>query len=243
MNKKLDEILKNYSTKNPVFFENSSANTVFFQLFGEHMENEDTLIKIANDLMPLDLIADDWLLYMLSKNLLIDTLENLSTNGFNINLTDDNGENILFKIFETTRYDINDKNFNLFQNAIEKLMALGVDYRLIDRKGRNIIHKATISGATGSVLNFVASQGANVNQQDNDGFTPLHFAVINASLNQITTLVQNGAGPSKHLKTTSYNYDTENTPSRSGLTPKELFETNRNDYVDMNFEEISELLK
>ena len=243
MNNELKEILKKYSSEDSVFYENSNANNVFFQLFTKNIENEVELLKIVDDLLSQNLIVDNLLLQTLSKNLCINTIEYLKEKGNNINLEDDNGENILFKVFETSRYLINDTNFAIFKSCIERLIQLGVNYKLVNENGRNLIHKATYNGATESILKLITELDIDINKQDNDGFTPLHFAVMNASFNQIEILINNGSKSSKYIKTKSFPFDTVDIPAPNGLTPLELFKYNINDYVDLDFDGILEVLK
>ena len=243
MNNKLKEILKKYSSEDSVFYENSNANNVFFQLFTKNIENEVELLKIVDDLLSQNLIVDNLLLQTLSKNLCINTIEYLKEKGNNINLEDDNGENILFKVFETSRYLINDTNLTIFKSCIERLIQLGVNYKLVNDNGRNLIHKATYNGAKESILKLITELDIDINKQDNDGFTPLHFAVMNASFDQMEILINNGSKSSKYIKTKSFHFDAVDIPTPNGLTPLELFKYNINDYVDLDFDGILEVLK
>ena len=102
MKNDLETIFKKYSSDNLLFYQNSSANNIFLQLFYSNFDNENIVEEIIDDLIPHNFFADNWLLYTLSKGLHINTIEYLSKKGFDISILDDNGENILFKIFEQT---------------------------------------------------------------------------------------------------------------------------------------------
>lgn len=231
MKTELESILREFS-QSATYYENSDANKIFIQLL---FENSNNLIEIIERLIPLNFKVDDWILYRLAKDLKINELEYLSNKGFEIDKIDDNGENVLFKIFEQTTYNFTQETFQDFKDIFERLIKLNVDYSCKNSYGRNLIHQAIIYGANESLLKYIVSLDIDINEQDNDGFTPLHFVSKSISfntLNLINILLENGASPSKTVKTKKYNYDTTEIPLPEGLTPLEIFEIEKENFID-----------
>jgi hypothetical protein len=243
----LETVFKKY-LPDGTFYENSTANKIFYQLYSNHRDSEELLKNIIDDLIIYDLHIDDWLLYRLSKDLSISTLEYLSHKGFDVTLADDKGENILFKIFEQTSFNFCDANFDVFKSSFERLVNLGLDFRVINNHGRNLIHQAVDYGVDESLLKYFVSLDIDINKQDNAGFTPLHLASKSCTAFALTTieiLLDSGASKSKYVKTTSWNYDTIDDTLPNGLTPLQIFEIEKNGFPDRHqYEnEISEKLK
>lgn len=240
MKNDLEIILKKYSSSNLEYNQSDSANTIFFQLYHDNFHDESILIKIINDLIPFNFFADAWLLYRLSKDLRIETLEHLSNKGFDVAATDDNGENILFKIFEQTQYSFSSPNFEKFSDSFNRLIKLGINCEVVNIHGRNLIHQTIEYTFNDIFLNHIVSLKIDINKQDNNGFTPLHFVAqrcVANTLNLINILLLNGASISKHLKTNAYNYDTPESSLSNGLTPLEVFESEKETYIDFTMYE------
>ncbi|MBD2767578.1 ankyrin repeat domain-containing protein [Hymenobacter sp. BT664] len=187
METSLETIFKIYSSEDYPH-KKSSANIIFYPLHSRYYDNEEIIKNIINDLVPLNLIIDDWLLYRLAKDLKINMIEHLSKKGFDVTIVDDNGENILFKLLKQTSFNFSDENFSFFRGIFENAINLGVDYSLINFKGRNLIHQAVIFGANTLLLEYIASMNIDINKQDNDGFTPLHFASSGCTIFNLQTI-------------------------------------------------------
>lgn len=105
----------------------------------------------------------------------IETLDHLSKKGFNICAIDDNGENLLFKIFEQTEYGFSTSNIDKFSDSFDRLMKLILNCEVVNIHGRNLIHQTIDYTFDEILLNHIISLKIDINKQDNDGFIPLHF--------------------------------------------------------------------
>lgn len=86
---------------------------------------------------------------------------------------------------------------------IETALNDGLDVNQIESKnGSTLLHYASSGFTTTDKLRwdihlceFLLSKGANPNIQDNDGFTPLHYASQNNDVDLATLLLSKGANP------------------------------------------------
>ena len=69
-----------------------------------------------------------------------------------------------------------------------------MDLEAIDENKMTALHLATLSCMENSVI-YLLNLGVNVNSQDKDGNTPLHFAIKKSQIRLIKKLIQRGADP------------------------------------------------
>ena len=66
----------------------------------------------------------------------------------------------------------------------------------VDSKGKNALHIASIFGKS-SLIELLTSEGINVNEEDRDGLTPLHWAIHEGKTETVRALIQQGASLDK----------------------------------------------
>lgn len=141
----------------------------------------------------------------------------LFENGANLNITDEKGENLFFKIAGNkyapeiahflfkNKVSINDKNKNgitpIFK-AVERNNVELVNWFLLqkaetngtDETKNNLIHTATQKLSTESLERLLSHSKEGINAKNNDGSTPLHIACMKAKdVKIIEILIKNGA--------------------------------------------------
>ena len=79
-----------------------------------------------------------------------------------------------------------------YLDAIKVFLENGADINLVDVNNQNILYHCLWSKGT-KVLEYLCSQGIDVNQKFEKGLTPLHIAAYNGSVDAIKILLEHGA--------------------------------------------------
>lgn len=77
------------------------------------------------------------------------------------------------------------------KDIIERIKLLG-DLEQKDRDGRTLIINAACYSRN-EIMNYLLNQGVNVNAEDNNGFTALHFSVMANNYLGVEKLIKSGA--------------------------------------------------
>jgi ankyrin repeat protein len=81
-------------------------------------------------------------------------------------------------------------------HQVKQLLQRDADVKKRDSQGSNALHHAAFHGP--SVIQIILDHGADVNTQNNEGFTPLIGAIINYDSNSVRLLLSKGANPNLH---------------------------------------------
>ncbi len=78
--------------------------------------------------------------------------------------------------------------------AVNKLIELGADVKLLSREGESLLHFAALSGSP-EILQRLIDLKLNLNSANSKGATPLHYAAAKENLRFAETLIKAGANP------------------------------------------------
>lgn len=112
----------------------------------------------------------------------VDTVRALLKNGANTEVTDEDGKTPLFY---TLRED---------KVLLDLLVSRGAKLDARDNFGRNLLMYASI-GSHREYIDTLIGMGLKANDQDGDGMTALHHAVMSQAADSMRPLLQNGADP------------------------------------------------
>ena len=115
-----------------------------------------------------------------------DIVELLLDNGAYINIPDRNTNT-------PVQIAVDENNVKLVQLLLAKGVPKGVD----TKSSFNTLLNRAIGRNHPKIVEFFLDNGADPNNQDNFGFTPLHKAVINKYANIVKLLLEKGADPNK----------------------------------------------
>ena len=79
------------------------------------------------------------------------------------------------------------------EKAVKSQLASGVDVNKRDRYGNTMLHEVIKSAPGISLARFLIHSGANVNIENNAGWTPLHVAVVHKDYEKARYLLNKGA--------------------------------------------------
>jgi len=196
-----------------------SADDAYFMV-QEKVKTTEALHHIIDTLIPLGLQLNEWFFQILCEQCRIDTVAYLYNKGIHVNLIDEYGENLFFKLCATRMYS---KDFGKLHESFRKLEALGIDYKQLTIDGRNLIHKALRNDLCIPFIKFLASLDLNINLQDENGFTPLHLSADYSNSEMAAALLECGAEKSKSLRTRKTKNENEYA-GIANLTPRELYD-------------------
>ena len=86
--------------------------------------------------------------------------------------------------------------------ATKRLLKAGSDVTTREKTGKEALHIACMGRSENvpRIVNNLIKGNANVNAQDNNGWTPLHYAVENLCTGCVKKLIKNGANPKQKDK-------------------------------------------
>jgi ankyrin repeat protein len=149
----------------------------------------------------------------------VESLKYFAAKGYDINLLDEYGQNGLFHLVG------NDLPIEKFISSFSEFIILGVDHSILTKQKRNLIHRTVDCGTSNNIDNYldiICSLDLNINNQDINGWTPLHSA-SNNSPSYIPILLKYGAD--KYLKTLGdSSVDEYDEILGGGLTPLDLYD-------------------
>lgn len=136
-----------------------------------------------------------FLLHIACKNQCIETIQVLLNAGANIHNTDLDGN--------TPLHILCLKNQKQTIDLISFLLKSGADISALNYRMRTPFFISSIQrdnqyrNQTEPILKYLLSQGAEIDVQDIDGYTPLYYAVRRDDTENIKFLIKNGANPNK----------------------------------------------
>lgn len=117
----------------------------------------------------------------------VDEIELLLSKGADPNIGDRQNSTVIMTYLRPMR---GKKKEKIDLAVAKKMIAKGADVNLTDKHGWGPLHFVTASAES---VKFLIYNGANVNQANSSGETPIYLAVRFAELESITALIENGA--------------------------------------------------
>lgn len=168
-------------------------------LVNRYVKEDDDLIKVIDLMIQNNYEFDKLIIFDLAKNGFFKTMEYFKNLNFDLNVKNDQNENALFYIIQrgVARFNHIDswwRTEDYFEVILENCIRLGIDENNIDSMGRNLFHVLALEGGPDIYFDTLMRFNININQIDNNGWTPLHLACGYNSDNEFfKKFVQNGA--------------------------------------------------
>lgn len=183
----------------------------------EYCKDDRELLRILKLMLDRGLKVSDSIVLDLIRYCHVECLEFFEGRGLDINFRDAQHCNGLFYLVRT------DLPYDRFINGLSAFIAMGVDCDQLLKDNRNLIHHTVSAGISEQYLDTVCGLGLDINQKDNNGWTPLHVASKNLSTGYIRILLQNGADKSLRIQAESNTEDYGEALS-PGLTALQIYE-------------------
>ncbi|XP_078312943.1 uncharacterized protein LOC111100329 isoform X4 [Crassostrea virginica] len=123
-------------------------------------------------------------------------VEALTQKGAEVNLKDEKGKYLLVGACEDSEEE--ERHPEISKDVVEALMQKGADVNLKDEEGNSVLHYLVCKGPVESFLDIFLNSGGNINDSNNDGWSPLNKMVKERrklSKEEIQYMISKGADP------------------------------------------------
>ena len=150
-------------------------------LITNYVKKDEDLLQVVKLMLSKNFEFNKFDIFDLAKNGYFKTMEYFSSIGFNLNVKNLQNENALFYVLQNdvSRYNYIDgwwRTNDYINIIVDNCISLGIDEKIINNQGRNLFHAFILAGMPINYFNALAHLDLDINQQDINGWTPLHCA-------------------------------------------------------------------
>jgi len=150
-------------------------------LINNYIREDEDLLEVIKIMIQKKFEFDQFDIFDLAKNGFFKTMSYFKSIGFDLNVKTEKNENALFYVMQNnvSRFNYVDgwwRSEDYISIIVDNCIKLGIDEKVVNNQGRNLLHAFILQGIPIVYFNAVAHLDLDINQADNNGWTPLHCA-------------------------------------------------------------------
>ena len=186
------------------------------------VKEDKDLLKVVKLMISKNYTFSKYDIFDLAVNGFFETMEYFKSLGFDLDVRNDQNENALFYVIQSdvSKYNGIDgwwRTDDYIETIIENCVRLGIDEKVINKQGQNLLHAYSLSGMSDNYFDALIKYDIDINKTDNNGWTPLHcICAYHSDDNQYKKFLASGADKTIYTKKRNTHFedefDTEPTP-------------------------------
>lgn len=160
-----------------------------FNLYNFYVKSDENLIEVIKSLFKKKYEFKYFDICQMTKNCYFNSMEYLTTRGYNLDIRNGRNENALFYVIkeDIAKYNIVDGEWvwwrtdDYMETIFEKCIKLGIDETVVSTQGKNLYHAYSTGVMNEKYLDTLMKYDININKIDKNGWTPLHHICANNS--------------------------------------------------------------